>query len=93
MSDSRFYVERPDSDGNGFISPIAVIEAAVDPDYPGRSITRMIPQGPPEVVARTPGFMAWPRQFVEVDGPARLLTDDERDTLLAAADTTGRDRP
>ncbi|WP_157904210.1 hypothetical protein [Parafrankia soli] len=45
------------------------------------------------MLARTPGYMAWFGQFVQVDGAARLLTDDERDALLAAADKTGRSGP
>lgn len=90
---SRFYIERPDDDGHGFVHPTAVVEATIDTGYPSRHMTRLTLQGPPEVVARTPSLITWPGQLVEVDGPARLLANDERDGILAAMDQTSPVEP
>jgi hypothetical protein len=93
----RFYIEFPGDRYGNTGKPRAVVEATVvrggpGTDWPAKDPRRllMIPVAPPEIVAFWPGWYTdglggW----AETAGPARMLTDDEYDAIIAGL-TAGR---
>jgi hypothetical protein len=87
-----FYVELPDHDGNVAYLPYAVLEGRAYPgdQVPGRpggnpNRTLLVFSAPAEFAARHPSAPADAYAgFAEVPGPARLLTRQEYDDLIAA---------
>lgn len=86
-----FYVELPADEHGNTSMPRAVVEARIvqgGPDQPPLTNPRrpaMFASAPAEIVQRWPcwyedAYGGW----AEVEGPARLLTDEEHDALIAS---------
>jgi hypothetical protein len=76
----NFYVELPaDKDGNTYYTK-AVIEGRI---VPGEYGANLMIYAPAEVARKWPSVRAW--GFAETEGPARLLTRPEWETLIRSA--------
>ena len=91
-AEPKFYIELPADKYGNTGRARAVVEASVIQDGPHQ---RMIPVAPPHFTGKWPG--GWYTDiyggYAEVEGPARMLSDDEYDALIKQVrETAGEQR-